>query len=248
MGMIRPGSIAIVTGASKGIGRSIATRLAEHGARLVVNYRADSQAAEQTVGELRKISDAICVQADTTDPGQVRALVDQAVRHFGQVDILVNNAGITRPAKLIDMDFQTWKTVIGTALDSCFHCAQAVLPGMLGRGHGRIVNISSAYGLTGSYGQTNYCAAKAGVIGFTKALALETAKHGITVNAVAPGLIDTGMATEIPEKIAQRILAQTPMGRMGQPAEVATLVAYLVSEEAAYITGQVMSVNGGLYM
>lgn len=246
--MIRLASVAIVTGSAKGIGRAIATRLAECGATLVINYRADARAAEETVADLRKISEAICVQADTTDAGQVQSLVDQAVRHFGRVDILVNNAGITRPAKLVDMSFHAWKAVIDTALDSCFHTTRAVLPSMLDRGYGRIVNISSAYGLTGSYGQTNYCAAKAGVIGFTKALALETAKQGITVNAVAPGLIDTDMAAAVPEKIAQRIIAQTPMGRMGQPAEVASLVAYLASEEAGYITGQVMSVNGGLYM
>lgn len=246
--MIRPGSVAIVTGSSKGIGRAVATKLAELGAKIVINYRTDVRAAEQAVAELRKMSDAISIQADTSNAEQAQSLIGEASRRFGRVDILVNNAGITRPAKLVDMDYGAWRAVIDTALDSCFLVTRAALPGMIERGHGRIVNISSAYGLTGSYGQTNYCAAKAGVIGFTKALALETAKQGITVNAVAPGLIATDMAAAVPEKISQRIVAQTPMGRMGQPAEVASLVAYLASDEAAYITGQVVSVNGGLCM
>ncbi len=246
--MIRTGSVAVVTGASKGIGRSIATKLAEQGVKVVVTYRTDASGAVETMGSLNEISEAVCVQADTTDAVQANLLMEYATRYFGRVDILVNNAGIARPAKLIDMNYETWRAVVATALDSCFYCSRAVLPGMLKRQYGRIVNIASVYGLIGSYGQTNYCAAKAGVIGFTKALALETATCGVTVNAVAPGLIDTAMTAGIPEKIAQRIMAQTPIGRMGQPEEVASLVGYLVSEEAGYMTGQVIGVNGGLYM
>lgn len=245
---MREDTVALVTGSSRGIGRAIALKLGELGAKVIINFRADEKAAQQTMSQLESLTDVICVRSDTTKPDDVEHLVGEAMRRFGRIDVLVNNVGLARPAKLVDMDLKTWKAVIDTALDSCFLCTHAVLPGMLERGHGRIVNISSAYGVIGSYGQANYCAAKAGVIGFTRAVALETAKRGVTVNAVAPGLIDTDMVAEVPERIAQRIVDQTPMGRMGQPADVASIVAFLASEDAAYVTGQVMSVNGGLHM
>ncbi len=179
---------------------------------------------------------------------QVESMMDHALSAFGRIDVLVNNAGIVRPAKVRDMKVDDWNDVLSTCLTGSFYCAKCVLGDMLQRGSGRIINMSSTYGLSGSYGQTNYSAAKAGLIGFTKALALEAARHGITVNAVAPGLVDTDMAAAVPEKIASRIIESTPVRRLAQPSEIAHLISYLASADAGYVTGQVFAINGGLYM
>ena len=248
MGMNGDPNVAIVTGSSRGIGQAIAIALARRGAKIALNYRSDESAAQGSLTEIRAFSDAIAIKADVSREEEVLALVSDTIAKFGRVDILVNNAGITSPAKLTDMDFESWDKVLRTNLNSCFLCSKAVLPTMQSHKWGRIINISSVYGLAGSYGQTNYCAAKAGVIGFTKALALETAKSGITVNAIAPGLIATDMVSATSSKITSAIIAQTPMGRMGTPGEIGSMAAYLASEEASYLTGQVIGVNGGLHM
>ncbi len=240
--------VAVVTGAARGIGKAIAEALGRSGAAVVVNYRSSAREAEELVAELEDVTDAIAIQADVSVYAEAQMLIDKTLAHFGHVDMLVNNAGIVRPAKLLDMTPQDWHDVLTINLTSCFNCSKAALGPMVANQFGRIINISSAYGQTGAYGQTNYCAAKAGMIGFTKALALETAKSNITVNAIAPGLVETEMASAVPEKIAARIIERTPIGRLAKPAEIASLAAYLVSDAASYITGQVIGVNGGLYM
>lgn len=237
--------VAVVTGAARGIGKSIAEALGRSGAAVVVNYRSSTREAEEVAA---KLDNAIAIQADVSVYGEAEMLIDKTLAHFGRIDILVNNAGIVRPAKLLDMTPQDWHDVLTINLTSCFNCSKAAMSHMVSNKYGRIINISSTYGQTGSYGQTNYCAAKAGIIGFTKALALETAKSNITVNAIAPGLVETEMASAVPEKIAARIIERTPIGRLAKPAEIASLAAYLASDEASYITGQVIGVNGGLYM
>lgn len=239
--------VALVTGASRGIGKEISKQLSADGFRIAVNYNSSAGEAEQLVAELGGEPRAIAVQADVRKPDSVRNMLDLIQDRLGTVSVLVNNAGIVRPAKLTQMSIEDWDSVIGTTLYGAFHCAKYVVGDMPEHG-GRIINISSTYGLSGSYGQVNYSAAKAGMIGFTKALALETANNKITVNAVAPGLIETEMAALIPDKIRDRIIDQTPIHRLGTPQEVASLVSYLVMPEAGYITGQVFAVNGGLYM
>ena len=242
------GQTAIVTGAGRGIGRAIAWELASTGANIVINYATSADAANELAKEIREMGpQALVVHADITDFDQVTGMVKQAIDSFGKIDILVNNAGITRDKTLKNMTKQHWDDVIHVNLSGLFNCTQQVLPFMLDRKYGRIVNISSFVALAGNVGQANYATSKAGIIGFTKSVALEVSRHGITVNAVCPGFTETDMLMEVPEKIRDRILEKIPMGRFGKPEEIATCVSYIVSE-ADYMTGQAISINGGVYV
>ncbi|HEV2655020.1 MAG TPA: 3-oxoacyl-[acyl-carrier-protein] reductase [Ktedonobacteraceae bacterium] len=242
------GKTAIVTGAGRGIGRAIAKELADTGANVVINYSTSAQPAQQLAEELKELGvKTLAIQADVTDFDQVTQLVRKTIETFGQIDILVNNAGITRDKTLKNMEKAQWDEVIHVNLDSVFNCTKQVLPFMLERKSGRIVTISSFVALGGNVGQANYAATKAGIIGFSKSVALEVARHGITVNVVCPGFTETDMLMEVPEKIRQRILEKIPMARFGKSEEVATCVRYLVSE-GDYMTAQVISINGGVYI
>lgn len=242
------GNTAIVTGAGRGIGRSIAKVLAEAGANVVINYSTSADTARALADEIMEHGPkALVVQADVTDYEQVQRMVQQTIDSFGHIDILVNNAGITRDKTLKNMSKEQWDDVIHVNLDSLFNCTKLVLPYMLQRKHGRIVNISSFVALGGNVGQANYATTKAGIIGFTKSVALEVARHGITVNAVCPGFTETDMLWEVPENIRQRILDKIPMARFGTPEEIASCVRYIVSE-GDYMTAQAISINGGVYI
>ncbi len=241
------GKVAIVTGASRGIGRSTALALASEGAKVVVNYASSSSAADQVVAEITAMgSEAIAVAADVSKADQVDALVNAAIEKWGRIDILVNNAGITRDTLLLRMKIEDWQAVIDLNLTGVFLCTRAVSKIMLKQRSGRIVNITSVAGQMGNPGQANYSAAKAGVIGFTKTVAKELASRGITVNAVAPGFITTDMTQDLK---SDEILKFIPLNRYGQPEEVAGMICFLAaSPAAAYITGQVMNVDGGMVM
>ncbi|EFA68657.1 beta-ketoacyl-ACP reductase [Cylindrospermopsis raciborskii S07] len=237
--------VAIVTGASRGIGRAIALQLAEKGAKIVVNYASSSTAAEKVVSEIIALGgEAIALQADVSQAGQVEDMVNKTLETFNRIDLLVNNAGITRDTLLLRMKLEDWQAVIDTNLTGVFLCTKAVSKIMLKQRSGRIINISSVAGQMGNPGQANYSAAKAGVIGFTKTVAKELASRGITVNAVAPGFIQTDMTSEIK---AEGILQYIPLGRFGKPEEIAGMVSFLATDPAAaYITGQVFNVDGGM--
>ncbi len=239
--------VAIITGASRGIGRAIALALAAEGAKVVVNYAASSAAAEQVVAAIAESGgDAIALQADVSQAEQVDALINQTLEKFGRIDILVNNAGITRDTLLLRMKPEDWQAVIDLNLTGVFLCTRAASKGMLKQKSGRIINIASVSGQMGNPGQANYSAAKAGVIGLTKTVAKELASRGITVNAVAPGFIATDMTSELK---SEEILKYIPLGRYGEPEEVAGMVRFLAADPAAaYITGQVFNVDGGMVM
>ncbi|PWB53101.1 MAG: beta-ketoacyl-ACP reductase [Anaerolineales bacterium] len=243
------GRVAIITGGARGIGRAIAEKLASRGANLVI---ADMliDLAEQAAEEISQSGNtkAISAKVDVTDGKSANELVDSTIRQFGKVDILVNNAGITRDTLILRMDEADWDAVLNVNLKGVFNCSKAVVRSMMKQRYGRIVNISSVSGQAGQVGQTNYSASKAGVIGFTKALAREVASRQITVNAVAPGFIPTALTNDLSEDLKKMILTATPIGRMGTPEEVAAAVTFLASEEAAYITGQVLAVDGGMAM
>ena len=241
------GQVAIVTGASRGIGRAIALELAKLGANVVVNYASSSNAAEEVVDIITKAGGkAIALQADVSQADQVEALVNTVIEKFKHVDILVNNAGITRDTLLLRMKPEDWQAVIDLNLTGVFLCTRAVSKMMLKQRSGRIINITSVAGQMGNPGQANYSAAKAGVIGFTKSIAKEFASRGITVNAVAPGFIATDMTSNIN---SEEIVKYIPLGRYGQPEEVAGMVRFLAADTAAaYITGQVFNVDGGMVM
>ncbi|HEY7127668.1 MAG TPA: beta-ketoacyl-ACP reductase [Ktedonobacterales bacterium] len=243
------GQVAIVTGAGRGIGQFIAKELAATGAHIVVNYVTSADAAEALGREIEAEYGvkALVVKADVSDYDQAGEMVKATVQKFGQVDILINNAGITRDKTLKNMTRGQWDEVIHTNLGSVFNCTKHVLPYMLERRHGKIVNISSFVALAGNIGQANYAATKAGIIGFTKSVALEVSRHGITVNAVCPGFTETDMLWEVPENIRQRILDKIPMGRFGTSEEIAACVRYIVSE-GDYMTAQAISINGGVYI
>ena len=241
------GRVALVTGASRGIGRAVALRLARSGAIVVAGARGDHAAG--TAAEIVQAGGAAeAVALDVTDTADVGAAVAGALARYGRVDILVNNAGITRDQLLLRMKREDWDAVLATNLTAAFTCSQAVLRPMLKQRGGRIVNVTSVVGQCGNAGQANYAASKAGLIGFTKSLAREVASRGITVNAVAPGLIDTDMTRAISGQAVEGWASQIPLGRLGTAEDVAGAVCFLVSDEAAYITGQVLAVNGGMYM
>jgi acetoacetyl-CoA reductase len=241
------GKACLVTGGSRGIGRAIALELGRHGASVAVGYATNVEAAQAVAAEITTSGgQAFAFGCDVQDPGAIEVAVGSVVDRFGTIDVLVNNAGITRDRSLAKMSPAEWDDVVGTNLSSVFHLTSRVLPVMVKAGSGRIVNISSVIGLHGNFGQANYAAAKAGIVGFTKAAALELARKGITVNAIAPGFIETEMIAAMPEDVRAAILAKIPMGRFGRPEEIAQAVVYLVSS-GDYITGQVISIDGGLY-
>jgi 3-oxoacyl-[acyl-carrier protein] reductase len=242
------GKVALVTGASRGIGRAIALRLAADGARVGLNYQHNAAAAQETLDAVQAAGgEAQLLPASVAERPSVDAMVAGVVKTWGRLDILVNNAGITRDTLLLRMGEDDWDAVLDTNLRGAFLCAKAAVRHMLRTG-GRIINVSSVVGQTGNAGQTNYAAAKAGIIGFTMALAREVASRNITVNAVAPGYITTAMTSQIKPEIAERLLQMIPLARLGKPEEVADLVAFLASDQAAYITGQTIRVDGGMVM
>ncbi|MFL6519871.1 MAG: 3-oxoacyl-[acyl-carrier-protein] reductase [Chthoniobacterales bacterium] len=241
--------VAVVTGAGRGIGHAIAVRLAKEGARVASVSRTQAN-AEKTASEINGLrADAAKAYAvDVADQAAVQKAAAEIFETFGRVDILVNNAGVTRDGLSMRMSMDDWDTVLNTNLKGAFNFTQAVMRPMIKQRSGRIINISSIAGLTGNAGQANYSASKAGLIGLTKTLARELASRGITVNAVAPGLIETDMTTVLSEEIRQSILQKVPLGKLGEPDDIAGAVAYLASPEAKYITGQVLTVDGGMVM
>jgi 3-oxoacyl-[acyl-carrier protein] reductase len=241
--------VAVVTGAGRGIGHAIALRLAKEGARVASVSRTESN-AQKTADEINSLrADAAKAYAvDVADQAAVQKAAAEIFEQFGRVDILVNNAGVTRDGLSMRMSMDDWDTVLNTNLKGAFNFTQAVMRPMIKQRSGRIINISSIAGLTGNAGQANYAASKAGLIGLTKTLARELASRGITVNAVAPGLIETDMTTVLSDEIRQNILKNVPLGKLGEPEDIAGAVAYLASAEAKYITGQVLTVDGGMVM
>jgi 3-oxoacyl-[acyl-carrier protein] reductase len=239
--------VALITGSSRGIGRAIAIELAKSGIDIVVNNDKNPQEGIEVVNEINKIAQrAIYIQADVSNPDQVADMFEKIITKFGRIDILINNAGITRDKMLVNMDIEFWNSVISVNLTGVFNCTKSVIKYMKKQGGGKIINISSIVGEIGNIGQANYAASKGGVISFTKTIAKEYARDGIIVNAIAPGFIKTKMLETIPEKVMQKILNQIPLGRLGNPEEVAKLVCFLVSDDANYITGQVININGGI--
>jgi 3-oxoacyl-[acyl-carrier protein] reductase len=242
------GKVAVVTGASRGIGRAIAQELGAEGAKVVVNYASSPEAAEEVAQAIQAAGgQASTFQADVGQVEQAKALIGHAIEHFGDLHILVNNAGIIRDGLILTMKEEDWDSVLQTNLKSTFNCSKAAVRHMLRKRYGRIINITSVAGQMGNPGQTNYSASKAGMIGFTKALAREVASRSVTVNAVAAGFIDTAIWDRL-ETMKEGLLEMIPLGRVGLPEEVAHSVAFLASDEAAYITGHVLTVDGGMGM
>ncbi|HDF7659430.1 TPA: 3-oxoacyl-[acyl-carrier-protein] reductase [Staphylococcus aureus] len=240
---------ALVTGASRGIGRSIALQLAEEGYNVAVNYAGSKEKAEAVVEEIKaKGVDSFAIQANVADADEVKAMIKEVVSQFGSLDVLVNNAGITRDNLLMRMKEQEWDDVIDTNLKGVFNCIQKATPQMLRQRSGAIINLSSVVGAVGNPGQANYVATKAGVIGLTKSAARELASRGITVNAVAPGFIVSDMTDALSDELKEQMLTHIPLARFGQDTDIANTVAFLASDKAKYITGQTIHVNGGMYM
>ena len=243
------GKIALVTGASRGIGKACATALAQKGASIVLNYVANQDAAEETKTELETFgSKVLIVQGNVSIEEEARNLVTAAENEFGQVDILVNNAGINRDKTVQRLTGDAWREVIDTNLSSCFYTTNAVLDGMRERSFGRIIQISSIIGQMGNIGQSNYAASKAGMIAFTKSTAKEVARFGITVNAVCPGFVETDMVAALPDEIKQTLLSNIPLGRFGTAKEVGETVAFLCGPNGGWYTGSQLTMNGGQYM
>ncbi|MCH7810684.1 MAG: 3-oxoacyl-ACP reductase FabG [Chloroflexi bacterium] len=240
--------VAIVTGSSRGLGRAIAWEFAEHGAKVVVNYYQSKELAEALVKEIKdKGGEAIAVQASVANADECGALIEAAIKEFGGLDILVNNAGVNRDRTIRRMTAEEWREVLSTDLDSVFYCTAAAVPHMIERGGGRIVNMASIIGQKGNVGQSNYAAAKAGIIGFSKSAAQELARFNITVNALCPGFIETEMVISLTDEVKEALLATVPLGRFGKPEEVAAMTRFLVSE-GDYVTGAQININGGMYM
>lgn len=243
------GRTAVVTGASRGIGRAIALELSTRGASVVVNYNRSAKEAKDIVNQIgKKGGKAIAFQADVSDFNQAKDLIKNALDHFEKVDILVNNAGITRDTLIMTMSEEDWDMVQNTNLKSTFNCSKAAIRSMMRKRYGRIINITSVAGQMGNAGQTNYSASKAGQIGFTKALAREVASRNITVNAIAAGYIETDIWSGVSEDLRQAILELIPLGRKGEAQEIAYAVAFLASDQAGYITGQIIGIDGGMAM
>jgi len=241
--------VMVVTGAGRGIGRAIAVALAENGCEVVINYRSQPQTAEETAAAVQARGAVPHLhQFDVSDPDEVKGAFKEIVKAHGRVDVLVNNAGITRDNLLVLMKIGEWNDVIDTNLRGAFLCSQAVVKQMMRQKYGRIINITSVVGATGNAGQCNYAAAKAGIVGLTRSLALELISRNITVNAVAPGFIETDMTQHMQEKAKEALLAQIPAGRAGTPEDIANVVRWLASEATSYVTGQVIHVNGGMFM
>ena len=241
------GHVALVSGGSRGIGRGIALRLAGEGVKVGVNYNTGAAQAREVVEEITSADgEAIALQADVSDQSQVTDMVGSLLEKWERIDILVNNAGIRKDRLLMRMTTEEWDSAINVNLKGAFFCTKAVLPHMARQRRGRIINMSSVVGVAGNPGQANYSASKAGLIGLTKTVAKEMARRNITANALAPGYIITAMVEELSEELQAQVLARVPMGRLGTPADIAGLVAFLCSDEAGYITGQVIRVDGGL--
>jgi len=247
--VIEEGRVAIVTGGGRGIGRAIAVRIAREGANVAISYRSNDAAAEETAKAVREAGTKCEVfKGNVASPGDVEALFKGVSDAFGRVDILVNNAGITRDNLMMRMKEDEFDDVLQTNLKGTYLCTRAALRPMVRARWGRIVSVSSVVGLVGNAGQANYAASKAGIIGFTKSVAREVAQRGITVNAVAPGYVETELTGTLPEDVKDRIKAQVPMGRFGEAEEVAEVVAFLAGEDAGYVTGQTIAVDGGMTM
>ena len=241
------GRFALVTGASKGIGKASALKLGEQGVNVGVNYNNSQAEAEDTVEQLTALGvQAFIVKGDVSSLDEVSSMVDEVTERFGQIDILVNNAGIISDSLLIRMSDKAWEDVINTNLSGTFYCTRAVLRGMIRRRWGRIINIGSVVGIRGNIGQVNYSASKAGIIGFTKALAKEVASRNITVNTVTPGYINTDTVDVLPQATKDRIMTWIPQGHFGEVDDVAHMVAFIASEKARYMTGQIVSIDGGM--
>lgn len=247
--MTLTGKVALVTGGSRGIGRAISIALAEQGADVIVNYSGNEAAAQETSDKIKAIGQkCVTIKANVADETEVKEMIKEVTSLFGQLDIMVNNAGITRDNLLMRMKEDEWDAVLDVNLKGVFNCIKSVSRQMMKQRSGRIINISSVVGAKGNPGQTNYVAAKAGVIGMTKSTALELASRGITVNAVAPGFIDTDMTAELGEDMRAELLKQIPLGRLGAPEDIANIVCFMVSDKANYMTGQTIHVDGGMYM
>ncbi|EKN63845.1 3-oxoacyl-[acyl-carrier-protein] reductase [Schinkia azotoformans] len=243
------GKVALVTGASRGIGREIAIELAEAGAKVAVNYSGSEAKANEVVDQIKAAGgEAFAIQANVSNTESVEAMVKEVISQFGALDILVNNAGITRDNLLMRMKEEEWDAVINTNLKGVFICTKAVTRQMMKQRKGRIINIASIVGVCGNPGQANYVAAKAGVIGLTKTTAKELASRNITVNAIAPGFITTDMTDELPEDIKNEMLKQIPLAQFGSPSDIANVVRFLAADESSYITGQTIHVDGGMVM
>ncbi|PAQ16587.1 3-oxoacyl-[acyl-carrier-protein] reductase [Bacillaceae bacterium SAOS 7] len=241
------GKVVIVTGGSRGIGATIAKELAKKGANVVINYNSSSDAAKAVVEDIEGFGgSAVAYKANVASLEESQQLIEETKKQFGRIDILVNNAGITKDRSFKKLSEEEWYDVININLNSIYHTTSAVIHTMLEQKYGRIINISSIVGQAGAFGQTNYSASKAGMIGFTKSLALETAKNGITVNSICPGYIETEMSAAIPDNILEQIVSKIPMKRLGKTSEVAEAVLFLANSD--YITGQCINVNGGAYM
>lgn len=247
--MLLQGKVAVVTGGSRGIGRATCLLLAKNGADVAINYAGNQKAAEEVCEQITAMGrKALVYQADVANSEAVKGMFEAIIKEFGRIDILVNNAGITKDNLLMRIKDEEWDAVLNTNLTGMYHCTKAVIKTMMKQKYGRIINMSSVVGVNGNAGQANYAAAKAGAIGFTKAVAKELASRNITANAIAPGFIETDMTGELPEKVKEEMLKQIPLGTLGQADDVAQAVLFFASDASKYITGQTLHVDGGMVM